>query len=362
MENIDRTDFIEVYVLKTLNEIKNSVKWNINLEKNREAETDKKMSMVLKDLINANFKNLQRDPQGNLLYTLLPIVDKNENEKVRLSLVLYYAALYYDNVDLLHDLLKEDIEFRNNGTIRFEYLDKSISSKFGRDDYIKYIKKHGTMFYNFLRSIKGLSEEDREKYISRFVSLFNANYDHICEYLKNEKRYCNLSSLFDKTNLDNLDDETYRLADDKQLEFIDNLGITVFDKDTRKRLNNLIQTTDFANRLSDIGLMMKIYSDEELKTLSRDVSYFLSHYSKTDEMLQKAIEFAKLRPDLTLHGVCIHRNTFMNISNPRLIEALAYMKKHHIIVTESNMDVISKTVMPKAGVKRILGFYKRRDS
>lgn len=362
MENIDKTDFIEVYVLKTLNEIKRSVKWEINLDKERENEADKKMSLVLKDLINANFKNLQRDPQGNLIYTLLPIVDKRENEKVRLSLVLYYAALYYDNVDLLHDLLKENIDFVINSTTRLEYLDKSISSKFEREDYVKYIKEHGSMFWSFARSIKELNEEDREKYISRFASLFNANYEHICEYLKNEKRYCNLSSLFDKTNLDNLDDESYRLANDKQLEFIDNLGIRVLDADARKRLNNLIQTTDFANHLSDIGLMMKIYNDEELKTLNRDVSYFLSYYSQTDEMLQKAIEFASLRPDLTNHGVCIHRNTFMKISNPVLIEALAYMKKHYILINEHNLDAVSKTMMPKAGVKRVFGFYKKRDS
>ena len=75
MENNNRNDFIDVYVLKTLNEIKNDVKNNIKLDKNKEEETDKKMSLVLKDLINANFKNLQMDPKGDMIYTFLPIVD-----------------------------------------------------------------------------------------------------------------------------------------------------------------------------------------------------------------------------------------------------------------------------------------------
>lgn len=116
METINKTDFIDVYVLKTLNEIKDTVTRNIKLNKEKEDEIDKKMLLVLKDLINANFKELQ--------------VDEKENEKVRLSLVLYYIALYYDNVDLLHNLLKENVMFDEGWYINHQYLDKSISSKF----------------------------------------------------------------------------------------------------------------------------------------------------------------------------------------------------------------------------------------
>lgn len=132
METINKSDFIDVYVLKTLNEIKNSVKRNIKLDDERAEEIDKKMTLILKDLINANFKNLQMDPKGNLIYTFLPIVDEQENKKVRLSLVLYYTALYYDNVELLHELLREDINFNYNYSINLQYLDKTISSKFER--------------------------------------------------------------------------------------------------------------------------------------------------------------------------------------------------------------------------------------
>ena len=86
MEKANKNDFIDVYVFKTINEIKNSVSRNIKLDPKREKETDERMAEILRDLINANFKNLQMNPKGDLLYTFLPIVDKQENEKVRLSL------------------------------------------------------------------------------------------------------------------------------------------------------------------------------------------------------------------------------------------------------------------------------------
>ena len=83
MEITNKNDFIDVYVLGTLNEIKNTVKQNIKLKSELEKQTDEKMKLVLKDLINSNFKNLQINTQGNLIYTLLPIVDERENKKVR---------------------------------------------------------------------------------------------------------------------------------------------------------------------------------------------------------------------------------------------------------------------------------------
>lgn len=359
MENINKNDFIDVYIIKTLSEIKQKVKWEINLDEKREKETDEKMFLVLRDLINANFKNLQLDTKGNLIYTLLPIVDERENEKVRLSLVLYYAALYYDNVDLLHDLLKGNIEFRVNSSIRFEYLDKSVSSKFKRDDYVRYIKNNGDIFCSFIKSIKNVDFNKREEFIKRFVKLFNENYEHISNYLRDHGCYSNLSNLFDRGNLVNLDDESYRLASDKQLGCINSLSGFELNESDRKRLNNLIQNTDFAGRFYDIEFMMELFSDEELMTLSYDASYFLSKYSKNEKMLNKALDFLKLRPDLCYKGVLISENRFMEIDNCLLIEVFDQMEKKCLFVNDRNLDILTKTMVPKSGIKKLLGLYKR---
>ena len=145
------------------------------------------MKLVLKDLINANFKNLQMDPQGNLIYTLLPIVDERENKKIRNLFVLYYTALYYDNVDLLQQMLSANVQFELNNSLRLQYLDKFISSKFDTTDYIENIKKFGETFANFVTSIKNLSDEEKEKYSQKFLSLFKLKYKEMCEI--QEKKY-----------------------------------------------------------------------------------------------------------------------------------------------------------------------------
>lgn len=363
MEKANKSDFIDVYVFKTINEIKNSVSRNIKLDPKREKETDERMAEILRDLINANFKNLQMNPKGDLLYTFLPIVDKQENEKVRLSFVLYYTALYYDNVELLQLMLKEDINFvQSCWQYNLAYLDKSISSKFDSKDYVAYIKRFGYVFMSFAKTIENLPEERREAYIAKFSSLFKVKYEEMIE-AANEYRGWNspLEYLFVKGNLDTFEYNTYRYADPKQLELISFCNGRKYNEETTKRLNHLIQNTSYSNKLHDFDLMMKLYTNEELSTLDIGISRFLSEFSETEEMLQKAIEFVSLRPDLVSRGMCLEKDRFMNTSNYILIEAMDHMEKHWLVQNEHNFTILSKTMAPKVALKRVFGAYKKRD-
>lgn len=360
METTNKNDFINIYVLETLNEIKNMVKNNIKLEREKEEEIDRKMSIVLKDLINANFKNLQKDSNGNLIYTLLPIVDEKENKKIRLSLALYYTALYYDNVDLLHDLLKENIRFEGSWHINLQYLDKSISSKFERKQYIEMIKNYGYIFRNFAKSIENLTIEEREQYIQRFVKLINLKYDLIKDILSKKTGYAELENLFDKTNLDTFTDKTYEKATKEQLSLINNSYRNNYSKETCDRLNNLMQTKGFSNYLSDLSLMMKIYTDKELCTLDYFISRAISKFSHTEESLNKVVDFIQRRPDLGPSIITISKETFMNFDNFTLIELCDKYK--HLHNKEKDLSMIAKLLQLKIALKKALGAYNPKST
>lgn len=359
METTNKNDFINIYVLKTLNEIKNTIKRNIKLDKEKETEIDSKMSIVLKDLINANSKNFQKDPNGNLIYTLLPIVDEKENKKIRLSLVLYYTALYYDNVDLLHDLLKEDIGFDKQFYINLQYLDKSISSKFERERYIEMIKTCGYIFRNFAKSIESLTEEEREKYIQRFVKLINLKYDLVKNILNKKTWYYELEDLFNKQNLDTFTDKTYEQATEKQLRLIDSSYRNNYSKETCDRLNNLMQTKGFSNHLSDLDLMMTLYTDEKLCTLDYFISRAISNFSQTEKSLNKVIDFIQRRPDLATSIINISPETFVKFDNFTLIELCD--KIDHLHNKEEDLSMIAKFLKLKIALKKALGSYEPKD-
>lgn len=365
MGKIEKNDFIDVYVLKTLNEIKGMVKHEIKLEKEREIEIDKKMAIVLKDLINANFKNLQMNPNGDMIYTLLPIVDDQENNKIRLSFALYYAALYYDNVSLLHHLLKENIRFDDIAYhINLQYLNKEISSKFERTEYIKMIKTCGYIFRWFINSIEKLPEEERKKYIDRFVKLINIKYDLISEIISEktlDSCFDKLEYVFDKNNLDTFTDETYIKATDKQLRLIEQCQGESYSEETKIRLNNLMQTKGFSEYLKNFDLMLKLYTDEQLETLDYNISFALDKFSDTEESLNKIIDFLQMRPDLArVITVVASQEDFMRVDNFTLIEICVLRMKGFLYKVDFDKKVI--IAKPKAVLKKVLGTYKKREN
>ena len=51
----------------------------------------------------------------------------------------------------------------------------------------------------------------------------------------------------------------------------------------------------------------------------------------------------------------------MEISNELLIEVFDHMNKHYLVVNNHNLDILTKTMAPKTGIKKLLGFYKRNS-
>lgn len=367
MTNINKDDFIDVYVYKTLNEIKKKVTDNIVLvNKEREEEADKKMSLVLKDIINSNFKNLQRDPNGNLIYTLLPIVDEKENYKVRLSLVLYYAALYFDSVDLLHELLKAVVEFDGGFYINLHYLNKVVSKQFQLEEYIEYLNTCGYIFRFGVGSVKTLSEEEQTPYIERIAKLFKEKYSLIQERIDERDMFSldrTYENIFVKENLDTFTDETYRCATEEQLEMINSCAGKKYSKETCDRLNYLMQNKGYSNFLCNFDLMMKLFTDEELEKLTYDQSYAIASFAENEEMLNKIIKFVTLRPDLSKIIITVSKRRFMKTNIYTLIEACNYAKNNYCSISgDIEFELVSRGVVPKALVKRIFGAYNKRDS
>ena len=322
------------------------------------------MAFVLKDLMNLDFQKLRLDVNSKQTCIFLPITDDKENEKVRMTLILYYAALYYDNVEMLHYLLEENVKFESRYFINLHFLDKSISSKFDKKKYAEMLNFCGYMFENFAKSIEELPEEEREKYIERFERIISSKYDFIAKLINTTtKSYIGerpFEYLFDKTNLDIFTDETYIKATDAQLYLINFSRHHEYSKKTRERLNNLMQTGSFSTCLNNLDLMMKLFTDDEIKRLSYDTSRAINVFSQTNESLNKILEFLQMRPDLANDVVMVPVNTFLRTDNFTLIEACESIKQSKN--TYVNMNVMIKILKPKVAIKRLLGNYKKKEN
>lgn len=349
-----KEDFIETYVRNTLNEIKSFIKTKINLEREQEEKTDEKMSLVLKELIDGNFKNINVDGYGNLIHTLLPLTDEKENNKIRCSLVLYYTALYFDNVKLLNRMLQEEVNFGDIlNDLNLYVLDKDISSKFEENEYIEIVKDCIVVFNGFYQTTKDLSSEEREKYITRFVNILKARHKDLTPNGSSHDYY----SLFDKKRLDIYEDDSYLNASKKQLNIIANSNTChIKNEDTIRRLNNLIQTTDFNHHYWNTDLMFSLFSDDELFNMDYWVALYFEAFSDNRDMLNKAMDFYNRIKDEIVDRRDIHcsSDTFMMVDNDVLVEIY---NKRGFIPDDDELKAMVALVKPKVKLKRI---FKRK--
>ena len=162
-------DYEKVYARTFLNEVKNFVRQNkMKIEGDKEKEVDLKLEEVIKDL---SFED-----NGNVTkYMLKSLFSNNaeETERVFSTLVVYYAALYNDNVDLLKELLEKEFNFGcKRSSLNIGVLDKRISSKFEREDYIKLVKCYSYSFHKFYHGLSYIyRKKDDDFYIDKFSSI-----------------------------------------------------------------------------------------------------------------------------------------------------------------------------------------------
>ena len=343
-----RDEFLETYIQNTLNEIKGYVKQVLVLDSISEEETDKKMAIVLRELIDANFKNVNVDGYGNLVHTLLPLTDDKENDKIRRTLILYYTALYYDNIDLLNKMLKEEINFGYQlNDLYLYYLDKSITSKFEEEEYFKIIKNCGGVLKKFNFTTRDLAKEEREEYIIRLTNILKERHQDIITH----SLYSNFYYLFSKKNLDTFEDASYYYGTKEQLKMMSsygNLSNNIKNEDTIRRLNDLIQTTAFKEYFYNFDLMFGLFSDEELQQMDCWDGHFFCIFSHTPEMLNKAMDLFSRNRRATKLTERITPETFMEIDNDILIKIYDSVE---IMPDEDWIKFKASTMSPKTLIK-----------
>ena len=257
-------DYEKVYARTFLNEVKSRVRQNkMKIEGDKEKEVDLKLEEVIKDL---SFED-----NGNVTkYMVKSLFSNNaeETERVFSTLVVYYAALYNDNVDLLKELLDKEFNFGcKRSSLNIGVLDKRISSKFEREDYIKLVKCQSTSFNEFYYGLAYVyKKKDDDFYIDKFSSIMKKTIPS----LDSEEK----KTPFDvvgPTNivkaLEYFDEEAILNTSKSQREFIINESY-MYLKDMNlndvNRVNNFLKNTNIKLALFQLIRLLPNFTDEEI--------------------------------------------------------------------------------------------------
>lgn len=174
MENNENMSFVDAYVKKLLQEVKERVKQNwINLEEDREKEVDPKMVEIIKGICMEKKDNTN---DINSIYKLMPTDNEDESDRILSTLVLYYTALYEDNLPLLNRLLDEGFSFGYKPyDLKTFALVKEISSEFDED--VRLLKKQSNVFKDFYLSLNRDDLSSEKRVIKRFKNILEEDED-----------------------------------------------------------------------------------------------------------------------------------------------------------------------------------------
>lgn len=345
---------IELEIKNTLNEIKDCVKEKMGWSSS--GVVDETISSVLEAYLKWNCKNktiCSWDLNMRWIDKIIKLTDdKEENKKL---LTLYYAAIGSCNVNLLNKMLEEKVDFgKDLKDLNLSVLYWPISTKFQENEYIDIVKDCMEVFEGFYQTTKDLPREEFEKYVTRFAKILKARHKDLIQNQDLPKFLCAYNCLFSKSRMDIYDDDSYLKASKEQLNMMGQMFIYNLKKeDTIRRLNNLIQTTDFSQYYCNADLMFSLFSDDELFRINYDTSYFFETISGTPDKLNKGLDFYnkvkdKIEGDIS---ICFgsFNDEFMMVDNDVIVEIsnkLGYIPG----VTEL-MDIVTHA-KSKSKVKR----------
>ena len=261
-------DYEKVFVKTVLNEFINEIKIlvrqnKMKIEGDKEKEVDLKLEGVIRELFFENSFNVTK-----YMARIMFPNNNDEIERVISTLTVYYAALYNDNVDLLKELLDKKFYFNSRRyKLNISVLDKRLSSKFERDDYIKLVKCQSDSFNRFYHGLSNVNRKtDDEFYIDKFSNIMKKALPSLdSEVMKTP--FDEVGSINIVKALEYFDEEAILNTSKSQREFIINESY-MYLKDMNlndvNRVNNFLRNTNINLALSQLIKLLPNFTDEEI--------------------------------------------------------------------------------------------------
>ena len=261
-------DYEKVFVKTVLNEFINEIKIlvrqnKMKIEGDKEKEVDLKLEEVIRELFFENSFNVTK-----YMARIMFPNNNDEIERVISTLTVYYAALYNDNVDLLKELLDKKFYFNSRRyKLNISVLDKRLSSKFERDDYIKLVKCQSDSFNRFYHGLSNVNRKtDDEFYIDKFSNIMKKALPSLdSEVMKTP--FDEVESINIVKALEYFDEEAILNTSKSQREFIINESY-MYLKDMNlndvNRVNNFLRNTNINLALSQLIKLLPNFTDEEI--------------------------------------------------------------------------------------------------
>lgn len=342
---MSKTNYQDIYVENMLRKIRAEIKkCYIDLDKEKSKKTDNLMKEVLKEV----YTTVKEKQTVLDVLNLVSEKDKKSapQEKLNETLVLYYYALYNDNIDLLQQLLASDFSFYASfNSLELSVLDERISKKIPRDLYLHLVKNQSKIISNFYSSLRSIDKEDPEKAEKLRVSFANILTKNPNVTERAERRHF-ASELYEKLLtadvIDSFDEDYLINAQENQKELINNTADSVSNVKIKLfRIKQLLEDyPKFSSKIILTEDILKMLTNKEIYEMSEtDIEFY--NYALFQHTQKQAHELLRLNPDFTKNlknydfmghftFEILDVDTILSLSNKALEEIgnIVFNKKH----------------------------------
>lgn len=341
-------NFEDIYLEQILHEIKQSFLKKINADDDEFQDisgdsfekVDKQMRKVLEEMLlpvcdrkslsTINFVN-------NNFFSLQNSDNQEARKKLRISLVLYYAALHFDNVGILMQLIKEGVNFGNDpDNLLLCVLDKNVSDLFDKSMYADVIKRGGCFFKSCYESISSESLSKKKAYLEKFARIISKREDLVFGEVRSprvhsllidrphtiEDDYGSDWQIFTKEKLDIFDEETYMKASLDQIRVVIANIKNFKNPENISRLNNLMQHRNYCNLAIKHGeVFFDVLSDDEVINLTEEGAKNFSKYSTISDanLVLRVKNLYDMRPGLADYKIIFNKVFLSRYSDEEIL-------------------------------------------
>jgi hypothetical protein len=302
-------EYKEIYIEDKLQDIRYKIK-NEHIKLN-DLDKVKKTNQMMMQVLSKLYDEESNKQDIMTIFNIISKDDNNKKKDVDKTLVLYYFAIYNDNVSLLRELLGNDYSFDGPfNSINLYALDKNISSKFNKDKYISLLKKYNNIFRNFYYSIK--DDLDNVTVLDRFANIMRSKPEVI--------RGCDnhiYDRLLTKGTLEFFDSDYLKNATDNQKRII-NYVSDIYDYKTYDLSYVKILLSEYPqfNKSFYVGLI-PYFSVDELASMSEEDTKIFGEAS-FNNLVPRLLEIKSINPNFTCPLGFINIRIFNVLSNKEI--------------------------------------------
>ena len=266
------------------------------------------------------------------------------------SILVRYFAFIEENIALYNELVEENYLFYEGHNMKYYALDKTLTSKFKRNEYKRLLLKDEDAINAFYSSLRGLDREEKEKYSKDFSDIIHIDHTTLSVGKGSGENISNYHFLI-KRNIEFFGKEFLLGLNKRQREVLNNICFNISYEDSIKIKELFTKYPEYNGSIPLSSEILNTFSLDEINSMSIK-DYELYKVALNNGLVDRIREILSLDSSFNCPKAFIREEIFRVLDNSEII-GLSDDAKEKISKIEIP-EIDNVLIMPFSKINRIV--------